>query len=234
MSALVPHSVEVAYFWAALVTLVAVGCALTRGAVRTYRAGGAHTAEEHCLTKATRPLPERKSTPIARSSVVWVHVLTSLVANLTSLLVVVLVARPDAADLPAGFGPPAAGWTGRNGLVASAALFALAVAGSAGSLPAKAAIMTSVPDQLRGRVGGVGATGLNIPQLLPIIAAAAAAEVLAATTVVALAGAVTLVAMAALWRHLSPYLREDDSPAATSTTAAAPHRAHTVRALQEA
>src|SRR3954451_3410584 len=109
MSALVPHSVEVAYFWAALVTLVAVGCALTRGAVRTYRAGGAHTAEEHCLTKATRPLPERKSTPIARSSVVWVHVLTSLVANLTSLVVVVLVARPDAADLPAGFGPPAAG-----------------------------------------------------------------------------------------------------------------------------
>src|SRR3954449_3793471 len=124
-------------------------------------------------------------------------------------------------------------WTGRHGLVASAALFALAGAGSAGSLPAKAAIMTSVPDQLRGRVGGIGATGLNITQLLAIIAAGAAAEVLAATTVVALAGAVTLVAMAALWRHLSPYLREDDS-STTSTTAAAAHETQTVRALQEA
>src|SRR4051794_4435377 len=123
-------------------------------------------------------------------------------------------------------------WTG-PGLGASAALFALAGAGSAGSLPAKAAIMTSVPDELRGRVGGVGATGLNITQLLTIIAAGAAAEVLAPTTPIALAGAVTLVAMAALWRHLSPYLREDDS-STTSTPAAAPHRAHTVRALQDA
>src|SRR5476651_1768145 len=33
-----------------------------------------------------------QSMPIARSSVLWAHVLTSLVANLTSLVVVVLVA----------------------------------------------------------------------------------------------------------------------------------------------
>jgi ABC-2 type transport system permease protein len=49
-----------------------------------------------------------QSLPIARSSVLWAHVLTSLVANLVSLVVVVIVAfvlgfRPDA-SLPAWLG----------------------------------------------------------------------------------------------------------------------------------
>jgi MFS family permease len=98
------------------------------------------------------------------------------------------------------------------GLVASVLLFALAGAGSAACLPAKAAIMTSVPDELRGRVAGVAGTGLNIVQLGAIVAAGAAAEVLPPTSVVALAGAAVLLAMAALWRQLTPHLRTNHSP----------------------
>jgi MFS family permease len=121
------------------------------------------------------------------------------------------------------------------GLVVSVLLFALAGAGSAGCLPAKAAIMTSVPDELRGRVAGVAGTALNTTQLLAIIAAGAAAEVLAPTTVVALAGAATLLATASLLRHLSPYLRASTSAAsASSVSVPVPEESNAARALQDA
>lgn len=104
------------------------------------------------------------------------------------------------------------------GLVGSVLLFALAGAGSAGSLPAKAAVMTAVPDDLRGRVGGVAATGMNVTQLLAIVAAGAAAEVLPATTVIALAGALTILPMAALWRQTWRHLA-DDTPSPPNPSA---------------
>ena len=45
-----------------------------------------------------------QSMPIARSSVLWAHVLTSLVANLVSLVVVVVVAFVMGFRSPAGCG----------------------------------------------------------------------------------------------------------------------------------
>ena len=93
--------------------------------------------------------------------------------------------------------------------------------------------MTSVPDELRGRVAGVAGTGLNIVQLGAIIAAGAAAEVLPATGVVALAGVATLLALTAVWRKLSPHLGEGGS-AEASTIRQGVHSPDSLGALQGA
>ncbi len=58
----------------------------------TIASGISYTAFRLFLDKQSGIFERFQSMPIARSSVLWAHVLTSLVANLTSVVVVVLVA----------------------------------------------------------------------------------------------------------------------------------------------
>lgn len=58
----------------------------------TVASGIAYTAYRLFMDKKTGIFERFRSMPIARSSVLWAHVLTSLVANLTSIAVVVIVA----------------------------------------------------------------------------------------------------------------------------------------------
>ena len=58
----------------------------------TIASGISYTAYRLFLDMQSGIFDRFQSMPIARSSVLWAHVLTSLVANLTSLVVVVLVA----------------------------------------------------------------------------------------------------------------------------------------------
>ncbi|HEX6287114.1 MAG TPA: ABC transporter permease, partial [Acidimicrobiia bacterium] len=58
----------------------------------TVASGVAYTAYRLFMDKKTGIFERFQSMPIARSSVLWAHVLTSLVANLTSIAVVVFVA----------------------------------------------------------------------------------------------------------------------------------------------
>lgn len=58
----------------------------------TVASGIAYTAYRLFMDKKTGIFDRFQSMPIARSSVLWAHVLTSLVANLTSVAVVVIVA----------------------------------------------------------------------------------------------------------------------------------------------
>jgi ABC-2 type transport system permease protein len=60
--------------------------------VITIASGISYTAYRLFLDMQSGIFDRFQSMPIARSSVLWAHVLTSLVANLTSLVVVVLVA----------------------------------------------------------------------------------------------------------------------------------------------
>jgi ABC-2 type transport system permease protein len=79
-----------------------------------------YTAYRHFLDMKSGIFERFPSMPVARSSVLWAHVLTSLVANLISLVVVVLVA------LAMGFrsGASAAAWLAVAGIVM---LFTLAL-----------------------------------------------------------------------------------------------------------
>jgi MFS family permease len=83
-------------------------------------------------------------------------------------------------------------------LPSSLAIFTLVGLGSAGLLPARAAVMTAVPDEFRGRVFGVAATGVNVAQLVAVLGAGAAAQALAPSTVIAVTGVVGFVAIVAL------------------------------------
>ena len=65
----------------------------------TIASGIAYTAYRLFLDLQSGIFDRFHSMPIARSSVLWAHVLTSLVANLASLIVVVLVAHREFVDL---------------------------------------------------------------------------------------------------------------------------------------
>jgi ABC-2 type transport system permease protein len=86
----------------------------------TIASGISYTAFRLFLDLKSGIFERFQSMPIARSSVLWAHVLTSLVANLISVVVVVLVA------LPMGFRPAAgvAAWLAVTGILA---LFTLAL-----------------------------------------------------------------------------------------------------------
>jgi ABC-2 type transport system permease protein len=86
----------------------------------TIASGISYTAYRLFLDMQSGIFERFQSMPIARSSVLWAHVLTSLVANLTSLVVVVLVA------LVMGFrsGAGALGWLAVAGILI---LFTLAL-----------------------------------------------------------------------------------------------------------
>lgn len=60
--------------------------------VMTIASGIAYTAYRLFLDRSNGIFERFRSMPVARSSVLWAHVLTSLVANLVSLVIVVLVA----------------------------------------------------------------------------------------------------------------------------------------------
>ena len=68
----------------------------------TIASGIAYTALRLCMDMQGGIFERFQSMPIARSGVLWAHVLTSLVANLVSIVVVVLVAL--AGRLPLGGG----------------------------------------------------------------------------------------------------------------------------------
>jgi ABC-2 type transport system permease protein len=68
----------------------------------TIASGISYTAFRLFLDKQSGIFERFQSMPIARSSVLWAHVLTSLVANLISLVVVVLVALLIGFRSPAG------------------------------------------------------------------------------------------------------------------------------------
>lgn len=84
------------------------------------------------------------------------------------------------------------------GLAVSLGVFALVGACSACFTPARAAIMTALPDGLRGRVFAVAATGLNLVQLGAVVVAGALAQVLGPAAVCALAGAVSALVLLVL------------------------------------
>jgi ABC-2 type transport system permease protein len=79
----------------------------------TIASGISYTAFRLFLDMKSGIFERFQSMPIARSSVLWAHVLTSLVANLISLVIVVLVA------LPLGFrtGAGALAWLAVAGLL---------------------------------------------------------------------------------------------------------------------
>ena len=99
-----------------------------------------------------------------------------------------------------------------SGLAANVLLFTLVGAFSACVLPARAAVMTAVPDELRGRVFSIAATGLQAGQVVAILGAGAGAQLLAPSTVTALAGVLALVAVGAL-SLTAPRRRTDPTPA---------------------
>jgi ABC-2 type transport system permease protein len=86
----------------------------------TIASGIAYTAVRLCTDMQSGLFERFQSMPIARSGVLWAHVLTSLVANLISLVVVVLVA------LVMGFrsGAGVTAWLGVGGILM---LFTLAL-----------------------------------------------------------------------------------------------------------
>jgi hypothetical protein len=69
-----------------------------------------------------------------------------------------------------------------------------------------------VPDELRGRVFSIAATGLQAGQVVAILGAGAGAQLLAPSTVTALAGVLGLVAVGAL-AVTAPRRRTDPTPA---------------------
>lgn len=83
-------------------------------------------------------------------------------------------------------------------LAVSFVLFALVGALSACTLPAHAAVVQAVPDEMRGRVFGVASTGLAGAQLIVVLGAGAAAQHWAPTHVVAASGVIGIVAVGAL------------------------------------
>jgi MFS family permease len=93
---------------------------------------------------------------------------------------------------------PILGAASHPGLVPSLVLFTLMGACTACLIPAQAAVMTALPDELRGRVFGIAATGLAAAQLLATVSAGAAAEIFPPTTVVAGTGLLGIVAVGAL------------------------------------
>src|SRR3970040_1588022 len=70
----------------------------------TIASGISYTAYRLFLDMKSGIFERFQSMPIARSSVLWAHVLTSLVANLVSLVVVVVVALLMGFRSPAGGG----------------------------------------------------------------------------------------------------------------------------------
>lgn len=85
-----------------------------------------------------------------------------------------------------------------SGLTASLVLFTLVGAFSACVLPARAAVMTALPDEMRGRVFGIASTGLEAAQLVAVLGAGAAAQVLPTSTVIAASGGLGVLAVTVL------------------------------------
>jgi MFS family permease len=86
--------------------------------------------------------------------------------------------------------------TGTTSFALVLALFFLAGMGGACSIPLNVAFVQAVPSAYRGRAFGVAVAGLSGVQGLGVVLAGLGAEVLAPTTVVALSGALGLVAVA--------------------------------------
>jgi hypothetical protein len=95
------------------------------------------------------------------------------------------------------------------GVLIAAITMAVAAAGFSYQLGLARRFLDAVPPARRGQAFGLAGTGMMTLQGLAMAAAGALAEVLAPGTVMAIAGAVSLTATAALWRTLRPQALPD-------------------------
>ncbi|MGY5884546.1 MFS transporter [Modestobacter lacusdianchii] len=113
--------------------------------------------------------------------------------------------------------------TGTTAFAAVVALFFVAGVGGACSIPLNVAFVQAVPSAYRGRAFGVAAAGLAGVQGLGVVLAGLGAEVLRPSTVVALCGAIGLVAvvvpLVALHRTRSRPEHGDDAHVAPQVSA---------------
>ncbi|WP_299956412.1 MFS transporter [uncultured Modestobacter sp.] len=113
--------------------------------------------------------------------------------------------------------------TGTTAFVAVVALFFVAGVGGACSIPLNVAFVQAVPSAFRGRAFGVAAAGLAGVQGLGVVLAGLGAEVLRPSTVVALSGAIGLVAvvvpLVALHRNRARTGHGDDAHVAPDVSA---------------
>jgi MFS family permease len=89
----------------------------------------------------------------------------------------------------------------RPSFLISVLCFILAGVCSACMIPAQAAIMVSVPADLRGRVFGVGATGLALAQAVGTLVAGAVAQLVPPSTVIAFGGLLGALAVGVFTRQ---------------------------------
>ena len=136
-----------------------------------------------------------------------------------------LVALSLGGVLLAGLVPTWLG-TGTTTFALVLALFFLAGVGGACSIPLNVAFVQAVPSAYRGRAFGVAVAGLSGVQGLGVVLAGLSAEVLAPSSVVALSGALGLVAvagpLAALRRSPLPAADEGPGPGAGHQAGADP------------
>jgi MFS family permease len=101
-------------------------------------------------------------------------------------------------------GVPLAAFLWRPGVVAAAAILALASAGFSYQLGLARRFLEAAPERRRGQAFGLANTGTMVSQGLAMAGAGALAEVLAPELVIVLAGAGSVLATLALWRTLRP------------------------------
>jgi hypothetical protein len=106
--------------------------------------------------------------------------------------------------LAALLGVPLLAFAAGPAVPVAAGLFAVAACGFAYHLGLARRFLDAVPPYRRGQAFGLASTGTMTLQGLAVAAAGALGELLAPGTVMALAGAASLTATAALWRTLTP------------------------------
>jgi hypothetical protein len=106
----------------------------------------------------------------------------------------------------------------RPGVAVSAMLFAVATAGFAYHLGLARRFVDAVPEATRGQAFGLVTTGTMTVQGAAAAAAGGLAELLPPGVVIAIAGASSLLATAALFRHLAPHVPPQVAPASRTRT----------------
>jgi MFS family permease len=104
------------------------------------------------------------------------------------------------------------------GFTISVLCFVAAGACSASMIPARAAVMTAIPTEVRGRVFGVAATGLALAQVIGILAAGAAAQAAPVSMVIASSGIVGIVALFISTRGAARRSHASSEPTAQTST----------------
>lgn len=160
------------------------------------------------------------ATALGAPSAAGVLLMASALGMLIGDLVVGRFVRPDRREaltpwLAAVLGVPLLGFVLTPGPAVAAALLMAATFGFAYQLGLARRFLASVPEGHRGQAFGLAQTGTMTLQGLAVAAAGALGELASPGIVVAVAGAASLAATAALWRQLSVDVR-DPSGASTS------------------